>query len=93
MTKKIDVWMVGSIGIDDVETRDVSRTNLLGGSLPFATIAASFAGAKVGAVGVVGSDFPKTFEKRWNKFLKWIAWVIGCMVQTKQKSKMTAHGR
>ncbi len=68
MTKRPDVWMVGSIGIDDVETRDVSRTNLLGGSLPFATIAASFAGAKVGAVGVVGSDFPKTFEKRWNKF-------------------------
>jgi sugar/nucleoside kinase (ribokinase family) len=36
--------------------------------LPFATIAASFAGAKVGAVGVVGSDFPKSFEKRWNAF-------------------------
>jgi len=68
MTKKPDVWMVGSIGIDDVETREVSRTDLLGGSLPFATIAASFAGATVGAVGVVGSDFPKSFEKRWHKF-------------------------
>jgi cytidine kinase len=68
MTKKPDVWMVGSIGIDDVETREVSRTELLGGSLPFATIAASFAGATVGAVGVVGSDFPKSFERRWNKF-------------------------
>jgi len=68
MTKKIDVWMVGSIGIDDVETRDENRKELLGGSLPFATAAASFAGANVGAVGVVGSDFPKAFEKRWKKF-------------------------
>jgi len=68
MSKKIDVWMVGSIGIDDVETRDENRKDLLGGSLPFATAAASFAGANVGAVGVVGSDFPKTFEKRWKKF-------------------------
>ena len=65
MAKKIDVWMVGSIGIDDVETRDANRKELLGGSLPFATAAASFAGANVGAVGVVGSDFPKAFVKRW----------------------------
>jgi sugar/nucleoside kinase (ribokinase family) len=68
MAKKIDVWMVGSIGIDDVETRDANRKELLGGSLPFATAAASFAGANVGAVGVVGSDFPKAFVKRWTKF-------------------------
>lgn len=68
MAKKIDVWMVGSIGIDDVETRDENRKELLGGSLPFATAAASFAGATVGAVGVVGGDFPKAFEKRWKKF-------------------------
>jgi sugar/nucleoside kinase (ribokinase family) len=68
MVKKLDIWMVGSIGIDDVETCKASRKNLLGGSLPFATIAASFAGAKVGAVGVVGSDFPKAFERRWHKF-------------------------
>jgi sugar/nucleoside kinase (ribokinase family) len=68
MAKKIDVWMVGSIGIDDVETRDENRKELLGGSLPFATAAASFAGAHVGAVGVVGTDFPKTFEKRWKRF-------------------------
>ncbi|MCL1921298.1 MAG: PfkB family carbohydrate kinase [Kiritimatiellaeota bacterium] len=66
--KKIDVWMVGSIGIDDIATRTENKKNLLGGSLPFATIAASFAGAGVGAVGVVGSDFGRAFQKRWEHF-------------------------
>jgi len=66
--KKIDVWMVGSIGIDDIATRTVSKKNLLGGSLPFATIAGSFSGANIGAVGVVGSDFGKAFSRRWEKF-------------------------
>jgi sugar/nucleoside kinase (ribokinase family) len=66
--KNIDVWMVGSIGIDDIETRTASQKNLLGGSLPFATIAASFSGAGVGAVGVVGDDFGKPFLRRWEKF-------------------------
>jgi len=63
----VDVWMVGSIGIDDVQTRTANRKNLLGGSLPFATAAASFF-ARVGAVGVVGSDFPCSFERRWGAF-------------------------
>jgi sugar/nucleoside kinase (ribokinase family) len=67
-SKKIDVWMVGSIGIDDIETRSANRKNLLGGSLPFATIAGAFAGANVGAVGVVGSDFGAAFSNRWKKF-------------------------
>jgi sugar/nucleoside kinase (ribokinase family) len=66
--KKVDVWMVGSIGIDDIETRTASRKNLLGGSLPFATVAASFTGSGVGAVGVVGDDFGKAFSNRWEKF-------------------------
>ena len=68
LNKEIDLWIVGSIGIDDIETPVVSQKNLLGGSLPFATIAASFAGANVGAVGVVGHDFGKAFSKRWEKF-------------------------
>ena len=66
--KKIDVWMVGSIGIDDIETRTANRKNLLGGSLPFATIAGSFLGAGVGAVGVIGKDFGRAFLRRWEKF-------------------------
>ena len=67
-SKKIDVWMVGSIGIDDIETRTANKKNLLGGSLPFATIAGAFVGANVGAVGVVGKDFGRGFLRRWEKF-------------------------
>ena len=63
----VNLWMVGSIGIDDIQTREEDRKNLMGGSLPFATAAASFF-AKTGAVGVVGSDFPKSFETRWEAF-------------------------
>ena len=63
----VKVWMVGSIGIDDVRTRTADRKNLMGGSLPFSTAASSFY-AKTGAVGVVGSDFPAAFDRRWKKF-------------------------
>ena len=63
----VKVWMVGSIGIDDVKTRTADRKNLMGGSLPFCTVAASFF-AKAGAVGVVGSDFPAAFSRRWQAF-------------------------
>lgn len=63
----VKVWMVGSIGIDDVKTRTADRRNLMGGSLPFSTAAASFF-AKTGAVGVVGDDFPATFDGRWKAF-------------------------
>ncbi len=63
----VQLWAVGSIGIDDIKTRTVSRKNLMGGSLPFSTAAASFFAA-AGAVGVVGDDFPVTFERRWRAF-------------------------
>ena len=63
----VDLWMVGSIGIDDIQTRESDRKDLLGGSLPFATAAAAFF-AKTGAVGVVGDDFPASFEARWKTF-------------------------
>ena len=63
----VKVWMVGSIGIDDIKTRTADRKNLMGGSLPFSTAAASFF-AKTGAVGVVGSDFPAAFDRRWQAF-------------------------
>ncbi|MFA7173587.1 MAG: PfkB family carbohydrate kinase [Kiritimatiellia bacterium] len=63
----IKLWIVGSIGIDDIKTRAETRTELLGGSLPFSTAAASFF-TRVGAVGIVGSDFPESFDKRWRKF-------------------------
>ncbi len=63
----VKVWMVGSIGIDDIMTRTAGRKNLMGGSLPFSTVASSFF-AKTGAVGVVGSDFPISFDERWQSF-------------------------
>ncbi|MDA3927256.1 MAG: PfkB family carbohydrate kinase [Kiritimatiellae bacterium] len=67
--KKNDMklWIVGSIGIDDIKTRTEDRKDLLGGSLPFCTAAASFF-TQAGAVGIVGSDFPESFAARWGKF-------------------------
>ena len=64
---EIQLWIVGSIGIDDIETPFANRTGLLGGSVTFACAAASFYTA-VGAVGVVGSDFPPTFLDRYRRF-------------------------
>lgn len=63
----VNLWIVGSIGIDDIKTRTADRKNLMGGSLPFSTAAASFF-AKTGAVGVVGCDFPAAFDRRWKSF-------------------------
>jgi len=63
----IRVWTVGSIGIDDVETREESRSDLMGGALPFATASASYF-TRVGAVGVVGADYPAAFDRRWAAF-------------------------
>ena len=63
----VKLWIVGSIGIDDIKTRNADRKNLLGGSVPYSTVAASFF-TKTGAVGVVGSDFPAAFDRRWQAF-------------------------
>jgi sugar/nucleoside kinase (ribokinase family) len=64
---QIRLWIVGSIGIDDIETPAEKRTDLLGGSVTYACAAASFF-APTGAVGVVGSDFPETFLQRYRRF-------------------------
>ena len=66
-TSSVDLWIVGSVGIDDIKTRTANRKNLLGGSVPYSTAAASFF-TRVGAVGVVGSDFPAAFTRRWQSF-------------------------
>ncbi len=63
----VKLWIVGSIGIDDIKTRNADRKNLLGGSVPYSSAAASFF-ARTGAVGVVGTDFPAAFERRWQGF-------------------------
>jgi len=63
----VDLWVVGSIGIDDIATPDATRTDVLGGSVTYACAAASFF-TRVGAVGIVGSDFPDAFLARYRSF-------------------------
>jgi len=59
--------IVGSIGIDHIETPTEKRTNLLGGSASYACAAASFY-SPPGMVGVVGDDFPAEFLKLYDSF-------------------------
>lgn len=63
----VQLWIVGSIGIDSIETPAEKRTDVLGGSVTYACAAASFF-ASTGAVGVVGSDFPGSFLGRYRHF-------------------------
>jgi len=59
--------IVGSIGIDHIETPTEKRPNLLGGSVSYACAAASFHHPP-GMVGVVGSDFPEEFLELYRSF-------------------------
>lgn len=52
------VLVVGSVALDDIETPLDKRTDLLGGSASYASVAASFFGP-VHFVGIVGEDFPQ----------------------------------
>jgi sugar/nucleoside kinase (ribokinase family) len=54
----MSLLVVGSVGIDSVETPFGSRDELLGGAATYCSVAASFFGP-VRMVGVVGEDFPK----------------------------------
>lgn len=63
----VQLWIVGSIGIDDIATPFETRRDQLGGSVTYACATASFF-ARVGAVGVVGSDFPGAFMERYRRF-------------------------
>jgi sugar/nucleoside kinase (ribokinase family) len=53
---EVQLVIVGSVGLDTIETSRGRRDNLLGGSVSYACAAASFF-APVGMVGVVGDDF------------------------------------
>jgi sugar/nucleoside kinase (ribokinase family) len=59
--------VVGSVGLDDVETRAGKRTGVLGGAASYFSVAASFL-APPRMVAVVGTDFPVShtalFESR-----------------------------
>jgi sugar/nucleoside kinase (ribokinase family) len=65
--RQIEVVIVGSVGIDTVETPADRRENILGGSASYACAAASFF-ARVGMVGVVGTDFPSAYRKLYDRF-------------------------
>ena len=51
--------IVGSIGLDDVQTPEGEVRDALGGAATYSAIAASFF-TPVGIVGVIGDDFPQT---------------------------------
>lgn len=62
-----ELVIVGSIGIDHIETPQAKRGNLLGGSASYGCAAASFFTAP-GMVGVVGEDFPPEFMELYRTF-------------------------
>jgi cytidine kinase len=61
------VVIVGSVGLDEIETPRTKRKNQLGGSASYACAAASFF-ARPGMVGVVGTDFPARCRATYRRF-------------------------
>ncbi len=55
--------IVGSIGLDDIETPFDKVKNALGGSTTYISLAASYFSGPVSIVGVVGDDFPQEHIK------------------------------
>jgi sugar/nucleoside kinase (ribokinase family) len=62
-----ELIIVGSVGIDTIETPREKRERILGGSASYACAAASFY-VKTGMVGVVGTDFPAAFIEQYRSF-------------------------
>ncbi|MDR2754624.1 MAG: PfkB family carbohydrate kinase [Planctomycetaceae bacterium] len=58
--------VIGSIAFDTIETPIAKRENILGGSAPYFTYAASFFGP-VQMVGVVGEDWPEEYTEMFRK--------------------------
>ncbi len=55
--------IVGSIGLDDIETPFDKIKNALGGSTTYISLAASYFTGPIEIVGIVGDDFPKEHIK------------------------------
>ena len=66
MKKDPQLVIVGSIGIDTIETPFEKREEILGGAVSYACMAASFF-TRPGMVGVVGTDFPAEYRAAWEK--------------------------
>lgn len=65
--KPVKLVVVGSIGLDTIETPQARKEEILGGSVSYACAGASFF-AHTGMVGVVGTDFPEPCMDVYRKF-------------------------
>ncbi len=63
----VELVIVGSIGLDTIETPREKRVDILGGSVSYACASASFF-SKSGMVGVVGTDFPQPHRELYSSF-------------------------
>ena len=63
----LQLVIVGSVGLDTIETPAAKQADLLGGSASYACAAASFF-TPTGMVGVVGSDFGKGYLDMYRGF-------------------------
>ena len=63
----LDLVIVGSVGLDTIETPLERREDVLGGSASYACATASYF-SKTGMVGVVGSDFPSSYRALYEHF-------------------------
>ena len=61
------ILIVGSIGLDTVETISDRRESILGGSATYATVSAGKT-ADVHLVGIIGTDFPEEGKKIFEKY-------------------------
>lgn len=61
------ILILGSIGLDTIETQYGKKESLLGGSATYATIAAGINGAAI-PLGIVGDDFPQEGYDIFSKF-------------------------
>ena len=63
----VQLVIVGSVGLDTIETPTARHADVLGGSASYACAAASFF-TRTGMVGVVGSDFGKDYLNIYRGF-------------------------
>ena len=63
------VLIVGSIGLDTIETPTQKQENIIGGSTTYSLIAAS-KNIPVSIVGIIGDDFPEKGHSIFNTYAK-----------------------
>jgi sugar/nucleoside kinase (ribokinase family) len=63
----MSIIVIGSIGLDDIETPFGKVERIVGGAAPFACLAASYFYDKVKLVAIIGHDFPKSEVGVWHQ--------------------------